>query len=120
MLDVARISVKGQVTIPVDVRRKLGLKDGDKVVFMEREGSIILQNANRLAFEEFQREMEGAAEEAGWAFDLINNRFDRRRRNNVWLRIIKNRVERYDCIYPAQNPCLALYYSQPNTLLPWL
>jgi len=65
MLDVARISVKGQVTIPVEIRRKLCLKDGDKVVFIEKGGEIILMNSNRLAFEEFQRDMAGEAEKAG-------------------------------------------------------
>jgi AbrB family looped-hinge helix DNA binding protein len=65
MLDVARISVKGQVTIPVEIRKKLGLKDGDKVVFMEKSGEIVLLNSNRLAFEEFQRDMAGEAERAG-------------------------------------------------------
>ncbi|GHS90239.1 AbrB family transcriptional regulator [Synergistales bacterium] len=62
-MDVARISVKGQVTIPIDIRRKLGLKDGDKVVFAEKDGNIVLLNSNRLAFEEFGRAMSGVAEE---------------------------------------------------------
>jgi AbrB family looped-hinge helix DNA binding protein len=65
MLDVARLSVKGQVTIPVDVRRRLGLKEGDKVVFMEKNSNIVLLNSNRLAFEEFQRDMAGEAERVG-------------------------------------------------------
>jgi AbrB family looped-hinge helix DNA binding protein len=65
MLDVARISIKGQVTIPVEIRKRLGLKSGDKVVFMEKSGEIVLMNSNRLAFEEFQRDMAGEAERAG-------------------------------------------------------
>ena len=64
-MDVARISTKGQVTIPIEIRKRLGLKDGDKVVFMEKGNSIVLLNSNRLAFEEFQREMSGEAEKAG-------------------------------------------------------
>jgi AbrB family looped-hinge helix DNA binding protein len=64
MLDVAKISIKGQVTIPVEIRKKLGLKEGAKVIFMERGGEIVLLNSNRLAFEEFQREMAGEAETA--------------------------------------------------------
>ena len=31
VMDVARISTKGQVTIPIEIRKKLGLKEGDKV-----------------------------------------------------------------------------------------
>lgn len=64
-MDVARISVKGQVTIPIEIRRKLGLKEGDKVVFLEQGDNIVLMNSNRLAFEQFQRDMAGVAEKAG-------------------------------------------------------
>ncbi len=40
---LATITSKGQVTIPVEVRRHLGLKQGDKVVFvLEPEGRVRL------------------------------------------------------------------------------
>ena len=64
-MDIARLSSKGQLTIPIEIRKKLSLKEGDKVVFFEQGGNIIIQNSNRLAFEDFQRGMAGAAEEAG-------------------------------------------------------
>ena len=66
MMDVARLSMKGQITIPADIRKKLGLKEGDKVVFLEVGENIVLKNSNRIAFEHFQRDMNGAAEQAGW------------------------------------------------------
>jgi AbrB family looped-hinge helix DNA binding protein len=76
-MDMAKISVSGQVTIPAGIRQRLGLKDGDSVVFVEKGDYIVLQNSNRLAFEEFQREMTGEAEKAGVrseqdAVDLVN------------------------------------------------
>ena len=64
-MDIARISSKGQVTIPIEIRKKLGLKEGDKVIFLEKDNNVILINSNRLAFEELQREMAGEAEKAG-------------------------------------------------------
>lgn len=40
----AAITSKGQITIPVEVRRKHGLKTGDRVRFIEGEnGEIILK-----------------------------------------------------------------------------
>ena len=39
-MELAKVTSKGQVTIPVEIRRKLGIKNGDKVLFME-EGGII-------------------------------------------------------------------------------
>jgi antitoxin PrlF len=64
-MDVAKISSKGQITIPIEIRRKLGLKEGDKVVFVEQNNNVILLNSNKLAFEEFQKDMAGEAEKAG-------------------------------------------------------
>ena len=66
MMDVAKLTVKGQVTIPVEIRRKLGLKEGDKVLFVEQGDNVVLMNSNRLAFKQFQQGMAGAAEQAGW------------------------------------------------------
>mgnify|MGYP001003478013 CR=1 FL=1 len=34
-MELARISSKGQITIPIEVRKKLNLKEGDKVLFIE-------------------------------------------------------------------------------------
>jgi len=36
------ITVKGQVTIPVAIRKKFGLQQGDKVVFKEEDNKIYL------------------------------------------------------------------------------
>jgi AbrB family looped-hinge helix DNA binding protein len=65
-MDIARISINGQVTIPSGIRKKLGLREGDKVVFIENDGNIVLLNPNRLAWQEIQKAFEGAAEEAGF------------------------------------------------------
>lgn len=44
----AGITSKGQITIPIEIRRKHGLKPGDRVNFTEgKNGEIILQPKNR-------------------------------------------------------------------------
>jgi AbrB family looped-hinge helix DNA binding protein len=65
-MGVARVSVKGQVTIPIEIRRRLGIREGDKVVFMEKDDNIVILNSNRLAWKELQQAFEGAAEKAGF------------------------------------------------------
>lgn len=40
----AAVTSKGQITIPIEVRKKLGLKPGDRVLFEESEsGEIVLK-----------------------------------------------------------------------------
>jgi len=41
-MDTARMSAKGQVTIPVTIRRRLGLQAGENVVFMEKSGNVFI------------------------------------------------------------------------------
>jgi len=64
-MDMSRVSSKGQITIPIEFRRKLGIKEGDKVIFIEKGNNILIFNSNRLAFKEFQEGMAGEAERAG-------------------------------------------------------
>lgn len=40
-MEIAKITNGGRITIPVAVREKLGLKDGDKVIFIEKGENII-------------------------------------------------------------------------------
>ncbi len=42
---VVRVQEKGQVTIPLDIRRKLKLKKGDLVTFVETEEGILIKPA---------------------------------------------------------------------------
>ncbi|MEQ8202030.1 MAG: AbrB/MazE/SpoVT family DNA-binding domain-containing protein, partial [Syntrophomonadaceae bacterium] len=49
-MEAAKITSKGQITIPIDIRKKLNLKDGDKVIFVEDGDKIIFANAAKVAF----------------------------------------------------------------------
>lgn len=42
---VVRIQEKGQVTIPRDIRRKLALKKGDLVTFVETDEGVMIKPA---------------------------------------------------------------------------
>lgn len=48
---VVRVQEKGQVTIPLEIRRKLGLKKGDLVTFVETEQGIIIKPAEVIVTE---------------------------------------------------------------------
>jgi len=65
MMDLAKITSKGQVTIPVDVRKKLGVKKGDKILFIEEAGKIYILNSSMEALREAQSAFAGEAERAG-------------------------------------------------------
>jgi AbrB family looped-hinge helix DNA binding protein len=62
-MDTAKITSKGQITIPVEIRKKLGVDTGDQLVFIEKDGAVMIvkaDNINALArcqryLEEFQK-----------------------------------------------------------------
>ncbi len=64
-VEVAKITSKGQITIPIDIRKKLNLKDGDKVVFIEDGDKVIFANAAKVAFVNIQKAFAGEAERLG-------------------------------------------------------
>lgn len=64
-MELAKITTRGQITIPLEIRRKLGVKDGDKVVFLEQDGRIVVENAVNLALKEAQSAFAGEAERLG-------------------------------------------------------
>ena len=64
-MELAKVTSKGQVTIPVEIRRKLGIKNGDKVLFIEESGRVYMMNSSMDAFREAQRAFAGEAESLG-------------------------------------------------------
>jgi AbrB family looped-hinge helix DNA binding protein len=64
-MELAKITSKGQITIPVDVRRKLGVKKGDKILFIEEDGKIYILNSSMEALREAQAAFAGEAARVG-------------------------------------------------------
>lgn len=64
-MELAKITSKGQITIPVSVRRKLGVKDGDKVLFLDEGQGVVMVNASVQALIEAQTDFAGVADRLG-------------------------------------------------------
>lgn len=64
-MEVAKVTSKGQITIPIDIRRRLGVKEGDKILFIEDQGKIIMMNSSMEAFRKAQAAFAGEAERLG-------------------------------------------------------
>lgn len=64
-MELAKVTSKGQITIPIEIRKILGLKEGSKVFFFKKDNEIVIKNASMLALEKIQNEFEGEAERLG-------------------------------------------------------
>ena len=64
-MELAKITTRGQITLPLEIRKKLKVGEGDKVVFFEENGRIVVENAAKLAFAQIRKDFEGEAERLG-------------------------------------------------------
>ena len=65
-MNLAKLSSNGQITVPIEIRRKLRLKAGDKILFIQNpNGEIIVTNASDAAIRKAQAAFTGAAETMG-------------------------------------------------------
>ena len=64
-MELAKVTSKGQITIPKSIREMLNLKEGSKIIFLENGNEIVIKNAAMLSLEKIQKEFEGEAERLG-------------------------------------------------------
>ena len=83
-MELAKVDRRGQITIPIEIRKKLHIKEGDEVVFLEENGRIILENSTLLALREVQDAFKGEDERLGLKDeqDVIN--LVKRVRKEMW------------------------------------
>lgn len=48
-MDLAKMTSKGQITVPKAVREKLNLDTGSKVVFLQKGDDLVIRNADEVA-----------------------------------------------------------------------
>jgi len=63
--NTAKVMSKGQITLPVDIRKNLGLSTGDRVALVYTNNRVIMMNPAVYAMEMLQQEMQGEAERTG-------------------------------------------------------
>ena len=51
----AKITAQGQISLPAEVRKKLGVGPGSFVEFEEKDGRILLRRVGRYTFEDIRR-----------------------------------------------------------------
>ena len=64
MLETTKVSSKGQIVIPERMRKHLGLKEGTKLVLIEKDRKIMIQKEGE--FMKIIEEKEISKEKMGW------------------------------------------------------
>ncbi len=64
-MELAKVTTKGQITIPKSIRELLDLKEGSKILFIQKGKDIVIQNSAMLALEKIQNAFDGEAKRLG-------------------------------------------------------
>ncbi|MDR3263781.1 MAG: AbrB/MazE/SpoVT family DNA-binding domain-containing protein [Clostridiales bacterium] len=64
-MQTVRVTPDGQLTLPKEIREKLGLKNGGKITFIENDENVIIKNQSILALNEVQEAFKGEFQKAG-------------------------------------------------------
>lgn len=65
IVDNAKVMSKGQITLPKEIRTKLGLSTGDRVTLICEGDKVVMMNAAVYAMKMLQEGMEGQAYTVG-------------------------------------------------------
>jgi AbrB family looped-hinge helix DNA binding protein len=69
--DIIKVSAKGQIVIPREVRKKLGVKSGEKLLVLTRNGDILLRKTKEISIEDIAKKIEEATSEESIDVDTI-------------------------------------------------
>jgi len=56
--DMVKVSSKGQIIIPKEVRERLGVRTGEKLLVVSRDGEILLRKTQGISIEEIAGKIE--------------------------------------------------------------
>ncbi len=65
VFNTAKVMAKGQITLPLDIRKCMRLSTGDRVALIYENDRVVMMNPAIYAMETLQKEMTGEWEKAG-------------------------------------------------------
>jgi len=65
IIEIGKISSRGQVAIPSDIRNQLGLDEGTKVLFFTENDILLMKKVTEQSFAQITRPLKIAAKNAG-------------------------------------------------------
>jgi AbrB family looped-hinge helix DNA binding protein len=69
--DIIKVSSKGQIVIPREIRKKLGVKGGEKLLVLTCDGDIVLRKTKELSLDELAERIDKVTKEEGIDVDKL-------------------------------------------------
>jgi len=66
IMEIGTVSSRGQVAIPSMIRQRMGLLEGEKIVFFTEDDTLLIRKANMESFRAITAPLKEAARKAGF------------------------------------------------------
>lgn len=81
IIEMGKISARGQVAIPLEIRNQLGLDDGSKVLFFTEDDTLLMKKVTSASFAQITAPLKEAAKKAGLKEKDVPDLIHRLRKN---------------------------------------
>lgn len=55
LLEMGKVSARGQIAIPIDIRKEMGLEEGSKVLFFLEEDTLLIKRVSAQTWEQITK-----------------------------------------------------------------
>ena len=80
IIEMGKVSSRGQIAIPVDIREQLGLDEGTKVLFFTEQDTLMMKKVTEQSFAQITKPLKLAAKQAGLKEEDVPNIIQRFRK----------------------------------------
>jgi len=65
IIEMGTVSARGQICIPSDIREEMGLKEGNKILFVLQDESLLVKKVTMQTFAEITKPLKEEAKKSG-------------------------------------------------------
>ena len=65
-IEIGKVSSRGQIAIPSEIRKRLNLKEGEKVLFFSEGDTVMMKKVTFGTFKEITKPLKEAARNSGF------------------------------------------------------
>ena len=73
IIEMGTVSSRGQICIPNDIREEMGLKEGNKVLFLLQDENLLVKKVTTQSFAEITKPLREEAKRAGLKESDVDN-----------------------------------------------
>lgn len=65
LIEIGKISARGQIAIPSDIRKEMNLHEGEKILFVLEDETLLIKKMTNQTFAAITKPLKEAAKKAG-------------------------------------------------------